>query len=392
MVKELIRNCDICQRRKHETLQPAGLLQPLPIPDHIWTDISMDFVEGLPPSSGYTVVLVVVDRLSKYMPTLSLKHPFTAVSDARAFLNHVVRLHGMPSSIISDRDKVFVSTFWETLFQLQGTQLKRSSSYHLETDGQTEVANRMLEQNLQCFTYDQARKWADWLAWAEYSYNTTVHSATTVSPFEAVYGIPPLHLTLYVSGMTKVAAVDDFLRTHETILKELHRNLLVAQNRMKTMADKHRRDVVFHVGDYVFLRLRPYRQATVVNRPSQKLAPRVFGPFQVLARIGSVAYRLELPPGSQVHNVFHVSLLKKYVGPSIPVSPEISTVSNTSDSPCIPQPEVILASRIIHKGKYHPGKEVLVQWFGAPPEDAPWENSWRFSRMYPGFVLEDKDI
>lgn len=111
-----------------------------------------------------------------------------------------------------------------------------------------------------------------------------------------------------------------------------------------------------------------------------------------MARIGSVAYRLELPPGSQVHNVFHVSMLKKYVGPSIPISPDIPAVSNVSDSPCIPQPEAILASRIIHKGKYRPRKEVLVQWSGSPPEDATWENSWRFSRLYPGFVLEDKDV
>ncbi|KAL5803455.1 hypothetical protein ACOSQ4_031760 [Xanthoceras sorbifolium] len=110
-LKELIRNCDVCQRCKHETLQLAGLLQPLPILHRIWTDISMNFMEGLPPSNGHTMVMVVVNHLSKYAHFIPLKHLFTAISVAKAFLSHVVRLHGMLSSIVSDRDKLFVSTF-----------------------------------------------------------------------------------------------------------------------------------------------------------------------------------------------------------------------------------------------------------------------------------------
>ncbi|KAL5818354.1 hypothetical protein ACOSQ3_022242 [Xanthoceras sorbifolium] len=172
----------------------------------------MDFVEGLSSLNGHTMVMVVVDRLSKYAHFILLKHPFTAILVAKAFLNHVVRLHGLPSSIVSDRDKLFVSTFWKTLFQLQGTQLQMSSSYHPQTDGQIEAINRTMEQYLQCFTSDQPRKWLEWLAWAEYSYNTTAHSAMKVSPFEAVYGIPPPTLTSYVLGTTKLATVDDLLR------------------------------------------------------------------------------------------------------------------------------------------------------------------------------------
>lgn len=146
---------------------PAGLLQPVPIPLQIWTEVSMDFVEGLPSSNGYTVIMVIVDRLSKYAHFVALKHPYTAVTIAKAFVANVVRLHGIPTDIVSDRDKVFVSSFWQALFQLQGTKLSMSSSYHPQTDDQIEVVNRTLEQYLQCFAGDQSRKCVEWIPWAE---------------------------------------------------------------------------------------------------------------------------------------------------------------------------------------------------------------------------------
>ena len=117
----------------------------------------MDFIEGLPSSNGYTVIMVVVDRLTKYAHFVPLKHHFTVVIVAKAFNSHMVRLHGITTSIVSDRDKVFISSFWHTLFQLQRTKLCMSSSYHPQSDGQTEVVNRTLEQYLCCFAGDQPR-------------------------------------------------------------------------------------------------------------------------------------------------------------------------------------------------------------------------------------------
>lgn len=265
--------CDVCQRNKTETVASPGLLQPLPIPTRLWTDISMDFIKGLPLSNGKSVIFVVVDRLSKYVHFMALSHPYTAANVAQTFLDTVYKLHGMPASIVSDRDAIFTSTFWQELFRLQGTTLSLSTSYHPQTDGQTEVVNRCLEVYLRCVAGDRPKTWAQWLPLAEWWFNTTYHSSTKLTPYQALYGQLPPSPIHYIPGSSNIATIEQWGLDRESTLRILKEHLSQAQNRMKQMADKHRTERVFQVGDWVYLRLQPYKQATVQFRANQKLAP-----------------------------------------------------------------------------------------------------------------------
>ena len=129
-VQQFVQSCAICQQAKTLHTKPTGLLQPLPIPSQVWEDIAMDFITGLPNSYGFNTILVVVDCLSKYGHFIALKGDYTSRFVTELFMTHVVKLHGMPKSIVSNRDKVFTSNFWNNLFQLQGTTLAMSSAYH----------------------------------------------------------------------------------------------------------------------------------------------------------------------------------------------------------------------------------------------------------------------
>jgi hypothetical protein len=155
LVQAWVRSCVTCQSNKTETLRPAGLLQPLDVPSQVWTDISMDFIEGLPKVGGKFIILTVVDRFSKYAHFIALGHPYTAASVVRAFFDDIIRLHGFPSSIVSDCDPVFTGHVWRDLFQLAGVNLRLSTAFHPQTDDQYEVVNKVISMYLRCVTGDR---------------------------------------------------------------------------------------------------------------------------------------------------------------------------------------------------------------------------------------------
>jgi transposase InsO family protein len=140
-VDQFVRSCPTYQQAKVERVKYPGLLQPLKTPETAWQVISLDFVEGLPTSHGYDCILVVLDLFSKYSRFIGLKHPFTALSVAKQFMLHIYKLHGLPSAIVSDRDRIFTSQLWRELFKLAGVELRMSSAYHPQSDGQTERVN-----------------------------------------------------------------------------------------------------------------------------------------------------------------------------------------------------------------------------------------------------------
>ncbi|KAM5587861.1 hypothetical protein ABKV19_006351 [Rosa sericea] len=381
-IKAFVAACHICQQNHYETINPPGLLQPNTIPDKAWTNISMDFIEGLPNSSGKTVIFVVVDRLTKYGHFMPLAHPYTASTVVHHFVHGIFKLHGMPECIISDRDPIFLSSFWEAFFKLQGTALHKSSAYHPQSDGQTENLNRTLEQYLRCVAGEKPHTWVEALPWAEYWYNTTHHSAIGMTPFQALYGYEPPAVKPYIDGTTAVDAVNTQLKSRDELLAVLKRNLQIAQCRMKIFYDRHHTERSFEEGDWVYLKLQPYRQHSVEKRVSHKLSPRYYGPFQVEQKIGPVAYKLKLPPSARVHPVFHVSLLKRKIGDAAVVFAHLPP----NVDPHNPRwyPAKVLARQIFKKDNA-PVTKWLIQWLGTAAEEATWEEADELMQRFPDF-------
>lgn len=164
----------------------------------------MDFVEGLPTSHGKNVILVMVDRLTKYAHFVAIAHPYTAKLVASVFANQIFRLYGAPKAIVSDRDPVFTSQFWTEFMKLNGVQLKLSTAFHPQTDGQSEVVNRCLENYLRSYCFHEPHQWSHWLCWAEHWYITTWHSSTKLTPYQALYERPPPHILSYIPHTAKV--------------------------------------------------------------------------------------------------------------------------------------------------------------------------------------------
>lgn len=193
----------------------------------------MDFITGLPKSSNKEVIFVVVNRLTKYGQFFSLSHPFSTVDVAHVFLDGVFKLHGLPTTIVSDRDPIFLSKFWQEFFKLQGVALHKSTVFHPQTDGQSKVVNRLLECYLRCMAGDLPKSWSKWLPLAEFWYKTSYHTTIQTTPFQALYSIsPPIHLP-YFPGDSTVSAVDIQLRDRSDAIAILKQNILKAQNCMK---------------------------------------------------------------------------------------------------------------------------------------------------------------
>ena len=240
--RKFVTACATCQHTKYDNRKPVGLLCPLLVPTLPWEDLSMDFITGLPSYRGNTCIFVVVDRFSKGLHLGMLPTQHSAHTVALLFIELVGRLHGMPKSIASDRDLLFISKFWRELFTLSGTKLRLSSSYHPQSDGQTEVTNRIIEQYLRAFVHEKPATWGRYLPWAEWSYNTSSHSTTGMTPFEITFGQKPPTYPHYIAGTSTVEAVDAILSQREEVFAMLRRKLLKARSRMKTNADRHRRD------------------------------------------------------------------------------------------------------------------------------------------------------
>lgn len=246
-----------------------------------------------------------------------------------------------------------------------------------------------MESYLRCFASDHPKSWSHWISWAEFWYNTTFHSSIGQTPFEVVYGRQAPPIVKFLSNETKVAAVALELSERDEALRQLRGHLQKAQEQMAIYANKKRRDLSFAVGEWVFLKLRPHRQHSVVKRINQKLAARFYGPFQIEAKVGAVAYRLKLPAESKIHPVFHISLLKKAVG-NYQVQGQLPADLGVDDTTDI-YPEVIVGTRTVRLGDSEVHQS-LVKWKHKSMEEVTWEDNVVLAGQFPEFCLEDKAV
>lgn len=250
---EFVGCCYECQRNKPSNQKPSGLLQNLQIPDAPWSSVSMDFIVQLPKSkAGLNAIAVFVDRLTKmahFVPTVTT---ITATDLADLYVKEIIRLHGIPKEIISDRDSKFTSHFWKAVCEKLGTRQGLSTSFHPQTDGQTERVNRVLEEMLRHYICPDHSDWNEHLAMAEFAYNNSYHESVKNTPFFLNYGRHPC-TPLSRQTQTQCPAADKFSERMQQDIKRAKECLVTARHRQKLYADQKRRDVSFSVGDEVLV-------------------------------------------------------------------------------------------------------------------------------------------
>jgi hypothetical protein len=297
-------------------------------------------------------------------------------------MENVFKLHGPPISIVTDRDRIFTSAMWQQVFKSLNVKLKLSTAYHPQSDGQSERVNQCLEAYLRCMVFQEPHKWAAWIPLAEWWYNTTYHTTLKVSPFQALYGYaPPMIGEVSIPGPMNTDA-KDFLREKQEMLTRLKENLTQDQARMKKYADAKRTKRSFEIGDMVYLRMQPYRMASFGIRQSIKLTSKYYGPFRVLMKIGTLAYKLLLPDGVSIHPVFHVSQLKKHLGSH--AVPEQGLPLVGDDGKIRTEPLQVLETRSLPRNKILV-TQWLVEWQNLPVTDASWEDANFIKRVFPAF-------
>jgi hypothetical protein len=386
-IAEYIAKCDVCSRVKAEHQKPAGLLQPLKIPDWKWDQIGMDFITGLPRTkSGYDSIWVIVDRLTKVAHFIPVKTTYTSAKLADIYMKRIICLHGVPKSIVSDRGTQFTSHFWKQLHESLGTRLEFSTAFHPQTDGQTERVNQILEDMLRACAIDYGSSWDDSLPYAEFSYNNSYQASIEMSPFEALYGRKCTTPLLWSGVGERSFFGPDIIQEAEEKVRLIKDRLKIAQSRQKSYADNKRRDVSYEIGDRVYLRVSPLRGVKRFGIKG-KLAPRFIGPFKILSRKGEVAYEIELPEIlSAVHNVFHVSQLKK-CHPEMLETPlkdtvPLEEVQLESDLTYEEKPIKIL-ERAERNTRTKTIKFCKVQWSHHTEEEATWEREDNLREDHP---------
>ncbi|GJR00855.1 putative reverse transcriptase domain-containing protein [Tanacetum coccineum] len=377
-----VSKCMTCAKVKAKYQIPSGLLVQPKIPEWKWENITMDFVTKLPKTaSGQDMIWVIVDRLTKSAHFLPAKENDSMEKLTRQYLKEVVSRHGVSVSIISDRDGRFVSQFWQSLQEAFGTQLDMSTAYHPETDGQSERTIQTLEDMLRTCVIDFGKGWDRHLPLIEFSYNNSYHTSIKDAPFEVLYGRKCRSPICWAEvGDAQLTGPEIVRETTEKIIQIKHR-LQASRDRQKCYADKRRKPLEFQVGDKVMLKVLLWKGVIRFGKRG-KLNPRYIGPFKILAKVGTVAYRLELPEKlSRVHSTFHVSNLKKCLSDE-PIAIPLDEIHIDEKLNYIEEPVEIMDREIKHL-KQSRIPIVKVRWNSRRGPEYTWEREDQMQKKYP---------
>lgn len=390
-VARWVKNCDTCRRITPSREGLQGVLRQLEAPEQAWKDISMDFITHLPVSYSYDAILVVVDRLTKFRHFIPCNGTCDAEQVAKLFRDHVWKLHGLPTSIVSDRGTQFVSAFWTHLNRILKTRAFLSTAYHPQTDSQTERMNASLEQYLRAYVGYLQDDWSEWLATAEFANNSAVSETTRCSPFFALYGFEPRMGFEPIDLSDNRPAIRDataFASVMEKIWDYCRTEIHAAQGKQEHYKSQGRKPARrFREGQLVWL---DSRHITTL-RPQKKLDWKNLGPFRISKVISPWAYRLELPASMKIHPVFNVSLLRPAASDPLPCQtnpPSPPVEVNGIDEWEV---EEIVDSRWERRGRGRPRLRYTIKWMGHPDvTDEPAEYAEHaaevvaaFHRRYP---------
>ena len=368
-IQEYVRSCAICQRVVSKRHKPYGQLESLPLPSRPWSEISIDFITGIPEARfgfhSVDSILVVVDRYTRMAKFFLVSTTINAAELAHLFHNEIELKFGAPKGIVSDRGPIFTSTFWGELAYFTGVKLRLSTAFHPQTDGQTERMNQVLEHYLRCFTDEKQRNWPQLLASTEFCINNAVNASTGISPFRALMGYDPeLYARIEDDAIqVGVPAVNERLEKLSNLRTRLEEHAKRASESQAKYYNQQHTPRQFKRGDLVMLSTRNLK-----FKVSKKLSPKFIGPFRVLDPIGSQAYRLALPTQyERIHNVFHVSLLEPWNPRSGDYSEEFLKMPDLEDESDEWEVEDIVGDQRYKRQSYF-----LVKWKGWPSEYNQW--------------------
>lgn len=313
-VKKFCGACNVCARSKTTTQKPFGLFHPLPVPNGRWTDVSMDFVTGLPRThENHNMIMVIIDRFSKMAHFIPTDDNLDAERCAQLFVRESYRLHGFPTTLVSDKDIRFVNRFWHTFTKLVGTNTLMSTTNHPQTDGQTERVNQILDTLIRELARNALNDWDKILPMAEFAYNSAIQNSTGYSPFYVAQGYnpdSPAHISADIIDSNRYSPrAEDFVRRLELIGRQVKDNIVQSQHSQEAQYNRHVRDHTFKVGDYVLVN----RNAFGIKRRYQKILPVYYGPFKIVRPKGPNTFEIDIQIQPYQNRTMNVRWFKPYL-------------------------------------------------------------------------------